>query len=134
MAGIAISLLLCAYGFSEATYKLTSQEISRFEKFHSELDFITKRVTETLGNLYAMHWPFKQHTTSRNQKLMPYHDHLIKKGACFHKHLCNNIFDAGHFSLAILKDWGQCKGTLFCFSNFVPKMRPAGTNLRSICP
>ena len=60
-----------------------SLDISRFEKFHSELDFITERVTETLGNLYAMHWPFKQHTTSRNQKLMPYHDHLIKRGACF---------------------------------------------------
>ena len=60
-----------------------SLDISRFEKFHSELDFITERVTETLGNLYAMHWPFKQHTTSRNQKLMPYHDHLTKRGACF---------------------------------------------------
>ncbi len=60
-----------------------SLDISRFEKFHSQLDFITERVTETLGNLYAMHWPFKQHTTSRNQKLMPYHDHLIKRGACF---------------------------------------------------
>tara|TARA_Y100001970_G_C14257389_1_gene876520 strand:+ start:791 stop:3238 length:2448 start_codon:yes stop_codon:yes gene_type:complete len=60
-----------------------SLDISRFEKFHSELDFITERVTETLGNLYAMHWPFKQHTTSRNQKLMPYHQYLKDKGACF---------------------------------------------------
>ena len=60
-----------------------SLDISRFEKFHSELNFITERVTETLGNLYAMHWPFKQHTTSRNIKLMPYHDHLKLKGACF---------------------------------------------------
>ena len=60
-----------------------SLDISRFEKFHSELDFITERVTETLGNLYAMHWPFKQLTTSRNQKLMPYHDHLKDRGACF---------------------------------------------------
>ncbi len=60
-----------------------SLDISRFEKFHSELNFITERVTETLGNLYAMHWPFKQHTTSRNIKLMPYHDHLKSKGACF---------------------------------------------------
>ena len=60
-----------------------SLDISRFEKFHSELDFITERVTESLGNLYAMHWPFKQHTTSRNQKLMPYHDQLKNKGACF---------------------------------------------------
>ena len=60
-----------------------SLDISRFEKFHSELDFITERVTESLGNLYDMHWPFKQHTTSRNIKLMPFHDLLKKKGACF---------------------------------------------------
>ena len=26
------------------------------------------RVTETLGDLYGMHWPYKQHTTSRNMK------------------------------------------------------------------
>ena len=30
-----------------------------------------------------MHWPFKQHTTSRNIRLLPYHDHLKAKGACF---------------------------------------------------
>ncbi len=60
-----------------------SLDISRFEKFHSDLDFITERVTESLGNLYAMHWPFKQHTTSRNIKLMPYHHRLKKRGACF---------------------------------------------------
>jgi len=60
-----------------------SLDISRFEKFHSELEFITERVTETLGNLYAMHWPYKQHTTSRNIKLLPYHNHLKGKGACF---------------------------------------------------
>ena len=60
-----------------------SLDISRFEKFHSETKFITERVTESLGNLYAMHWPFKQHTTSRNIKLMPYHDHLKSRGACF---------------------------------------------------
>ena len=60
-----------------------SLDISRFEKFHSELEFITKRVTETLGNLYAMHWPYKQHTTSRNIKLLPYHKNLKDRGACF---------------------------------------------------
>ena len=60
-----------------------SLDVSRFEKFHSELAFITERVTETLGNLYAMHWPYKQHTTSRNIRLLPYHDNLKSKGACF---------------------------------------------------
>jgi 4-methylaminobutanoate oxidase (formaldehyde-forming) len=30
-----------------------------------------------------MHWPYKQHKTSRNQKLLPYHEELKKVGACF---------------------------------------------------
>ena len=67
-------------GISEDLFSL---DISRFEKFHSETKFITERVTETLGNLYAMHWPYKQLKTSRNQKILPYHENLKKKGACF---------------------------------------------------
>jgi len=42
-----------------------------------------ERVTETLGDLYGMHWPYKQHNTSRNQRLLPYHEELKKEGACF---------------------------------------------------
>ena len=30
-----------------------------------------------------MHWPYKQHKTSRNKKLLPYHEELKKAGACF---------------------------------------------------
>ena len=48
---------------------LFSLDIKRFQKFHSNKKFIMERVTETLGDLYAMHWPYKQHQTSRNQKL-----------------------------------------------------------------
>ena len=62
---------------------LFSLDIKRFQKFHSSSKFIMDRVTETLGDLYGMHWPFKQHTTSRNKKLLPYHDELKKAGACF---------------------------------------------------
>jgi len=58
-------------------------DIKRFQNFHSEVNFITERITETLGDLYGMHWPFKQHKTSRNQKLVPYHEELKKAGACF---------------------------------------------------
>ncbi len=58
-------------------------DIKRFEKFHSEIKFIKNRITETLGDLYGMHWPYKQHSTSRDQKLLPYHDELKKAGACF---------------------------------------------------
>jgi len=58
-------------------------DIKRFEKFHSKKSFIKERITETLGDLYGMHWPYKQHKTSRNQKLLPYHDELKNAGACF---------------------------------------------------
>jgi len=58
-------------------------DIKRFEKFHSKINFIKERITETLGDLYGMHWPYKQHKTSRNQKLFPYHEELKKAGACF---------------------------------------------------
>jgi len=58
-------------------------DIKRFQKFHSNINFIKERITETLGDLYGMHWPYKQHKTSRNQKLLPYHEELKKAGACF---------------------------------------------------
>ena len=58
-------------------------DIKRFQNFHSELGFIKERITETLGDLYGMHWPFKQHKTSRNQKITPYHNEMKKAGACF---------------------------------------------------
>ena len=62
---------------------LFSLDIKRFQKFHSSKKFIMERVTETLGDLYGMHWPYKQHNTSRNQRLLPYHEELKKEGACF---------------------------------------------------
>ena len=62
---------------------LYSLDIKRFQKFHSNKKFIMNRVTETLGDLYGMHWPYKQHETSRNQRLLPYHEELKKAGACF---------------------------------------------------
>ncbi len=58
-------------------------DIKRFQKFHSDLGFIKDRITESLGDLYGMHWPYKQHKTSRNVKKLPYHDSLKSFGACF---------------------------------------------------
>ena len=57
--------------------------VQNVQNFHSDINFIKERITETLGDLYGMHWPFKQHKTSRNQKLTPYHDEMKKAGACF---------------------------------------------------
>ena len=62
---------------------LFSLDVKRFEKFNSSLKFIKERATETLGNLFKIHWPYKQLETSRNIKLLPYHKELKKLGACF---------------------------------------------------
>ena len=58
-------------------------DIKRFQKFHSGLEFIKTRITESLGDLYGMHWPYKQHKTSRNIKTLPHHNLLKSFGACF---------------------------------------------------
>lgn len=58
-------------------------DIKRFQKFHSDLGFIKNRITESLGDLYGMHWPYKQHVTSRNVKTLPHHELLKGFGACF---------------------------------------------------
>ena len=65
------------------TEDLFSLDIKRFQNFHSSKKFIMERVTETLGDLYGMHWPYKQHHTSRDQRILPYHEELKKAGACF---------------------------------------------------
>jgi len=62
---------------------LFSLDIKRFQKFHSSKKFIMERVSETLGDLYGMHWPYKQPKTSRDQRILPYHDKLKEAGACF---------------------------------------------------
>lgn len=50
MAGIAASLLICAYGFNQATYELTPEKISTFENFDSsKLDqYANKQYTNDL--------------------------------------------------------------------------------------
>ena len=58
-------------------------DIKRFQNFHSKLNFIKNRITESLGDLYGMHWPFKQYKTSRNIKKLPHHESLKSFGACF---------------------------------------------------
>ena len=60
-----------------------SYDIKRFQTFNSELGFIKERITESLGDLYGVHWPFKQHKTSRNIKTLPHHENLKSFGACF---------------------------------------------------
>ena len=58
-------------------------DIRRIATFQNNSRYLRDRVSETLGLLYAMHWPFRQKESSRNVRKSPLHDRLVKQGACF---------------------------------------------------
>ncbi len=58
-------------------------DIRRNRSFQNNRRYLEKRVSETLGLLYDMHWPFRQYATSRNVRMSPLHDRLVAQGACF---------------------------------------------------
>jgi len=58
-------------------------DVRRMQPFQSGKAYLTQRVTESLGLLYAMHWPYRQYETSRGMRLSPFHERLKARGACF---------------------------------------------------
>lgn len=50
IAGIAISLLICGYGFQQATYELSSEEVAQFENFDATSlnPYVGKQYTDDL--------------------------------------------------------------------------------------
>ena len=61
---------------------ICNYDIKRVQKFQSDIGFIKNRTTESLGDLYGMHWPYKHHKTSRNIQTLPHHDLLKSFRAC----------------------------------------------------
>ena len=58
-------------------------DIRRFHPFQANACYLEERTEETLGLLYAMHWPFRQPESSRGVRKSVLHDRLEKAGACF---------------------------------------------------
>ncbi len=58
-------------------------DIRRTLSFQSNMRYLHDRTTESLGLLYAMHWPFRQPETARGIRRTPLHEHLAKANACF---------------------------------------------------
>ncbi|MDI9350287.1 MAG: FAD-dependent oxidoreductase [Candidatus Symbiobacter sp.] len=58
-------------------------DIRRMQRFQANRSYISERVSESLGLLYAMHYPYRQPTTSRNVRHSPFHDRLAAEGAWF---------------------------------------------------
>ena len=66
-----------------APMDLADVDIRRMQPFQSNARYLRDRVTEGLGLLYAMHWPFRQYATARPARTSPLHDRLKAQGACF---------------------------------------------------
>jgi glycine cleavage system aminomethyltransferase T/glycine/D-amino acid oxidase-like deaminating enzyme len=62
---------------------VSSIDIRRIHPFQSNGNYIRERVSETLGLLYAMHWPFRQAETSRGVRRSPFYPYTDKAGAMF---------------------------------------------------
>ncbi len=58
-------------------------DIRRVMPFQRNRSYLHDRTVESLGLLYAMHWPFRQPESARGVRRSPVHDRLASMGACF---------------------------------------------------
>jgi 4-methylaminobutanoate oxidase (formaldehyde-forming) len=61
---------------------LADVDVRRALPFQRNRRYLHDRTVETLGLLYAMHWPYYQYTSARGVRRTPLHDRLIAAGAC----------------------------------------------------
>ena len=66
-----------------APMDLWDVDIRRMQPFQTNRKYLKDRVTETLGLLYADHFPYRQFESSRNVRRSPIHQRLEENGACF---------------------------------------------------
>ena len=67
----------------EAPFDLWEVDIRRTQPFQVNRTYLKHRVSETLGLLYADHFPYRQPETARGVRRSPLHEHLKARGACF---------------------------------------------------
>ncbi len=67
----------------EPPFDLWEVDIRRMQPFQKNRRYLKERVTETLGLLYADHYPYRQPITSRGVRRTPLHEHLKARGAVF---------------------------------------------------
>ena len=65
----------------EKPFDLGDVDISRMQPFQGNKQYLFERSKETLGLLYADHYPYRQKTTARGVRRTPFHHHLIEQGA-----------------------------------------------------
>jgi len=62
---------------------LSAVDIRRAFPFQGEPEYLRERISESLGLLYAMHWPFRQYESARDQRRSPIHERLGDAGGVF---------------------------------------------------
>ncbi|GGC66251.1 GcvT family protein [Chelatococcus reniformis] len=58
-------------------------DVRRMMPFQRNKRYLKDRTVESLGLLYAMHWPFRQPESARGVRRSAVHDRLAARGACF---------------------------------------------------
>ncbi|MEO0773651.1 MAG: FAD-dependent oxidoreductase [Pseudomonadota bacterium] len=77
-AGMALAQWMEA---GEKPFDLGDVDISRMQPFQGNKHYLYERSTETLGLLYADHFPYRQKATARGVRRTPFHHHLLEQGA-----------------------------------------------------
>ncbi len=67
----------------EPPFDLWDVDIRRAQPFQANRNYLKERVSETLGLLYADHFPYRQPETARGVRRSPLHEHLKERGAVF---------------------------------------------------
>ena len=62
-------------------FDLGDVDISRMQPFQGNKKYLFERSKETLGLLYAYHFPYLQKKTARNIRRTPFHHQLLSQGA-----------------------------------------------------
>lgn len=62
-------------------FDLGDVDITRMQPFQGNRSYLRERSTETLGLLYADHFPYRQKATARGVRRTPFHRHLLENGA-----------------------------------------------------
>ncbi len=57
-------------------------DVRRSFPFQGNRKYLRERVSESLGLLYATHFPYRQYQTSRGVRRSPIHDRLVAAGSC----------------------------------------------------
>ncbi|MFC4668958.1 FAD-dependent oxidoreductase [Seohaeicola nanhaiensis] len=64
-------------------FDLGDVDIARAQPFQGNARYLRERASETLGLLYADHFPFRQKASARGVRRTPFHAHLAERGAVF---------------------------------------------------